>query len=133
MNEKDFDRLIDNLAAFDDYAGKIDMDLSFDQKNPEGFNLIIDMVGCEGKALPCDMGRIISFGPMGGGPFIPCAYEENHLIVVSEGKVVIRYEDEEIILEKDDSHIIEKERKHSIWNAEENEAKAIDICLTEVK
>lgn len=129
MKDDELKRLAESLAVFGNFADEIESGFSTGGGTAAGFCMSEDMVGCTEKELARGTGRIIRFGPMGGGPFVQHTHSYNHLVTVVSGEIAVRFEDEEKILSEDESFVIEGSRAHSLWNTGETEAKAVDVYI----
>lgn len=129
MKDDELKRLAESMAAFGSFADEIESGFSFETGDITGFCLSADMIGCTEKELARGTGRIIRFGPMGGGPLMQHTHSYNHLVTVVSGEIAVRFEDGEKILAEDESVVIEGSKAHSLWNTGETEAKVVDVYI----
>lgn len=128
MNDDDLKKLAADMDAFSMFADEFEIGAAHSDEL-SGFSMVPDMPGCEEKALAENMGRIIHFGPMGGGPFILHSHDYSHLIAAVKGEISVVFEDEEIKLSCNESCVVDGKRPHSVWNRTESEATAVDVYI----
>lgn len=75
---------------------------------------------------------IAEIEPGGGGPQTLHTHPHDHLFIVDEGQVTVRFSDEEVTLNAGEQFRVQGSRLHSMWNCAERPARVVGINISPV-
>lgn len=87
------------------------------------------ILGKEGNGVVTDI-SIAEIETGGGGPQTPHTHTHDHLFIVDEGQVAIRFKDEEVLLNAGEHYRVAGSRVHSVWNCSDKTARVIGINIS---